>query len=772
MISFWASRTFPNIEMGKIKRTILLSFRTKVIVPVVVVMVLLMGVSMLLVNQRVTVQFRDEATKQLVAFDAVFKQMQQERENQLLLRFRNIVKESRFKALATLDPERDGLSEDEQLTIRGVLFTLTDEDAADGIIFSSVTGQHVTVTRDPHFDARAIEASCSNAVELAMQGSPAILTAYNSSRLFDTVSIPIQTGNRIAGTVTFAVANSLAQEFNQQTQCELVLLSDGNVVATTLRQANFKTDIEPLITPANHLRKHSAEQPVRDLMLNGEHFLAHCGEWSASDDTSPFQYVILSSYERPLQVLASTQNLILLVSTIAIVLGVAVIWFVVSRVTRPLELLRAEVEAVGTGDLNRRIEVKTMDECGELAEVFNQMTENLKASREQIESTVESLKTTQAQLVQSEKLSGIGEFVAGVAHELNNPLTSVMGFSELLQLGEVNPQQKRHLDVINKSAKRCQKIVQNLLSFARKHVPERKIVSINSLVESAADILGYQLRTSNIEVTTQLDPHLPSATADPHQLQQVFINIINNGRQAMEGLSTPGKIQLTTSSENGRIKVIFQDNGPGIREENISKLFDPFFTTKEVGKGTGLGLSICYGIIQEHGGKIVVQSQYGHGAKFIIELPITTDTDRHTHSPVAETTFVKRRAGNGQTVLVIDDEETILEMTRELLETSGYEVRVQADVKTALAQLQEREYSLIICDWKMPGMNGQQFFENLRQTKPALAERVIFMTGDIVNETMRTYLAEHDKDCLAKPFSLKEFEQAIQKSLASAAQAG
>src|SRR4029453_432651 len=193
-------------------------------------------------------------------------------------------------------------------------------------------------------------------------------------------------------------------------------------------------------------------------------------------------------------------------------------------VTEPLQELRDSVEALGQGDLSRRIEVSSMDECGELAHVFNQMAENIKNSREQLEMTVETLKTTQAQLIQSEKLSGIGEFVAGVAHELNNPLTSVMGFSELLKGADTNAEHKRYLEMIHKSALRCQKIVQSLLSFSRRHAPERKLSSVNERGEGAVEILQYQMRTSNIEVTTQLDPHLPKAMVDPHQIQQVFLN--------------------------------------------------------------------------------------------------------------------------------------------------------------------------------------------------------------------------------------------------------
>ena len=208
---------------------------------------------------------------------------------------------------------------------------------------------------------------------------------------------------------------------------------------------------------------------------------------------------------------------------------------------------------------------------------------------------------------------------------MNNPLTSVVGFSELLQQGDLEPKPKRHLEMIHKSALRCQKIVQALLSFARRRAPERKPACLNALIEAALEILQYQLRTSNIEVITRLDPNLPQTLVDPHQMQQVFVNIINNARQAIEAHKPGGWLKISTEVRGRRVIVTLQDSGPGIPEENLSKIFDPFFTTKEVGQGTGLGLSLCYGIINEHGGTITPRSKPGSGATFVIELPIAQE---------------------------------------------------------------------------------------------------------------------------------------------------
>ena len=460
--------------------------------------------------------------------------------------------------------------------------------------------------------------------------------------------------------------------------------------------------------------------------------------------------------------------MIVAVSLGGIALATAVVWFLVRNTTRPLRLLRDSVEAVGRGDFSRRVPVTSQDECGELAAVFNRMTGNLQVSRAKLEDTVVRLETTQSQLIQSEKLSAIGEFVAGVTHELNNPLTSLLGFSELLQqTTSVDERQKRFVDRIADSARRCQKIVQSLLSFARQHAPERKPTNLNHLVEAVIEIMAYEMRTTNIEVSKQLDPSLASVLADPHQLQQVFLNLVNNARQAMEEHQSSGTLAVRTEMQRGRARVIFQDSGPGISEENLKKIFDPFFTTKQAGKGTGLGLSLSYGIIHEHGGNIRAESKPGAGATFIIELPVQT---AHAAVPDRSTPAAPEVAafGGGRRVLVIDDEEAILDFLSEVLRADGFKVDTAGDGEAALSRLREAHYDLALCDWKMPGLNGQRLFERLQHEDPATAGRFVFMTGDVINHQVEAFLKEHRKTCLPKPFTISDFRHAL-SGLAEAA---
>lgn len=229
----------------------------------------------------------------------------------------------------------------------------------------------------------------------------------------------------------------------------------------------------------------------------------------------------------------------------------------------------------------------------------------------------------EGQLIITDRLASIGELSSGIAHELNNPLTSVIGFSELLLDKDVPDDIKEDLEVINREAKRTAQVVRNLLTFARKHDAEKKPVDINSIIEKVLELRAYEQKVSNIEINTRFASDLPEITADGFQLQQVFINIIINAEHFMTEAHRRGTLTITTERVGDIIRASFADDGPGIAKENLGHLFDPFFTTKEVGKGTGLGLSICYGIITEHGGRIYAESKLGKGATFVVELPIS-----------------------------------------------------------------------------------------------------------------------------------------------------
>jgi len=228
----------------------------------------------------------------------------------------------------------------------------------------------------------------------------------------------------------------------------------------------------------------------------------------------------------------------------------------------------------------------------------------------------------QERLFLTDRLSSIGEMSAGVAHELNNPLTGIVSLSQLLL--ESNPPEDLREDItdIHNEAQRAASIVKNLLTFSRKHAPVRESIQLNRIIEDVLLLRAYEHKVNNIKVATHLAPDLPEVVVDYHQMQQVFLNIVLNAESAMAEVKNPGSLIVTTRRLNGLVTVSFSDDGPGIPQENLHRVFDPFFTTKEVGKGTGLGLSICYGIVTQHGGKIYAKNNAGKGATFIVELPV------------------------------------------------------------------------------------------------------------------------------------------------------
>jgi signal transduction histidine kinase len=232
------------------------------------------------------------------------------------------------------------------------------------------------------------------------------------------------------------------------------------------------------------------------------------------------------------------------------------------------------------------------------------------------------------QLLITDRLASIGELASGIAHELNNPLTGVIGFSQLLLSKELPDEIREDIKIIYSEAKRAADVMKNLLIFARKHEPVKRLVNINSVIEKVLSLRAYEHRVENIQVVNRLAPDLPLTMADYFQLQQVFLNIIINAEHFMLEAHRRGTLTITTRHVGKNIMASFTDDGPGIAKENMAHLFDPFFTTKEVGEGTGLGLSICHGIVTEHNGLLYAESEPGKGATFIVELPVLAGTKR------------------------------------------------------------------------------------------------------------------------------------------------
>ncbi|HEV8381892.1 MAG TPA: PAS domain S-box protein [Gemmatimonadales bacterium] len=369
-------------------------------------------------------------------------------------------------------------------------------------------------------------------------------------------------------------------------------------------------------------------------------------------------------------------------------------------------------------------------------------------------------KMLQEQLIQSEKMSAIGQLVSGVAHELNNPLAGISAFAQLL-LAEKRfpPDQRTAAETIYSEARRASRIVQNLLTFARQHKAEKVPTAINQVLDDTLELRGYELRVRGIDVRREYDESIPETMADAHQLQQVFLNLITNAEQAMEQKDGHHHRLTVRTRRNGEaIRIEVEDTGAGIPANLIERIFNPFFTTKPTGSGTGLGLSISLGIVREHEGRIWAENSPQGGARFIVEVPVTEARLSGEHAAVAQ---LQALGSDSLRVLVVDDEASVRVSLQRYLAGKGHQVETTASGEDALVRLKGTKYDAVILDMRMPDLSGEQLFERLRSNDPSHAERVIFTTGDLVNEQMRRFLDGTGRPCVSKPFEFASFDQAL-----------
>ncbi len=373
---------------------------------------------------------------------------------------------------------------------------------------------------------------------------------------------------------------------------------------------------------------------------------------------------------------------------------------------------------------------------------------------------VADLRHMQEQLIHNEKMSALGMLVSGVAHELNNPLTAVVGYAELLLEKERDPRKRRMLSSVSGEAQRAGRIVRNLLTFSRKHKPEKKPTHLNHVIEQVLELRAYEMRSHGITVDRRLANDLPAVEIDPHQFQQVFLNLVTNAEQELESVDDARVIRIETLREGDDVVAVVSDSGSGIPKTNLGKIFLPFFTTKEVGRGTGLGLSIVYGIVQEHGGEIRADSPENGGARFTLRVPIAACAS------IAESDLAGApAAADAGRLLVVDDEPTIADLVRDALESRGWVIEEAADGVEALRRIAESEFDVILVDLIMPGMGGPEFFDALRYRRPDLADRVVFATGDGGRPASARFLKRIGNPVLTKPYTIDRLVETVHRML-------
>lgn len=364
-------------------------------------------------------------------------------------------------------------------------------------------------------------------------------------------------------------------------------------------------------------------------------------------------------------------------------------------------------------------------------------------------------------LYQSEKLSALGSLLAGVAHELNNPLSVVIGYSSMLKEFSTDKATVGRADKIHAAAERCSRIVRTFLAMARKKPPTRSAVDINEVVDASLELAAYGLRSAGVEIRTELAEPLPNIWGDRDQLHQVITNLVVNAQQALLQVPHPRRLTIVTTGEDDAVEVVVADNGPGMPETVRARAFEPFYTTKMAGEGTGVGLSVCQGIVTAHDGSIELDSTEGGGARFTVRLP--SGTTELILAP--EVAGKAPPAPSAARILVVDDDADIASMIAEMLRRDGHDVTVADDANAALKAVRQDGIDLLISDIRMPGLDGPGLYRALEQLRPGLVSRLLFVTGDTLAPEIDRFIGETGAPVIEKPLDPQTFRRLVMERL-------
>jgi two-component system NtrC family sensor kinase len=414
--------------------------------------------------------------------------------------------------------------------------------------------------------------------------------------------------------------------------------------------------------------------------------------------------------------------------------------------SRLLRLRRADESAVWI-ETTARMDPRPGSASLRIEAIMRDVTERRKRE--------EQARDLQHQLSQAEKLAALGQTMSGVAHELNNPLATILACAERLTVRDLDDATRRDLEVIHNAAERAARIVRNLQTFARKRHTTRTSVDLNQVIRDTMALHAFNERRKDIAVETALAPTLPPVFVDPHQIQQILLNLVTNAEQAMREAGGRGRLVIRSREDDEREAVIVdvEDDGPGIPRDVQARIFDPFFTTKPVGQGTGLGLTVAYAIAEEHGGTLGFRSEPGRGTCFTLTLPATgSGVKKYATKPVEPAPSVPR----GTRALVIEDEKALGEAVAAALVDTGFQVDRASDGQEGLSRLAERHYDVIVCDLKMPRVDGMTFFNTVAPRMPNIARRLIFVTGDVAGTDAELFLQQSGCKWIPKPFRLRD----------------
>ena len=599
------------------------SLRNRLLVRLVCASSIVLLVLTLVVERSMIRFLNKDANKELVRAHAVFQQTQRTRLEENINRFRLVCDEKRFLAVCqTRHSQTIGVLLEESihdLRLAGAVCVLRDGQTVSRWDKSMELLGDQLLPKTLQWSASLSDAS------------PPVEWLPTKDAIYEVYSIPIALEQQSLASVCFLVKvdDASLQTLRKSSFCEIVFFHDGKPLVTTAGLQAYlpasTKDLRQMLQESLESRSTSETNPSRILDVHGESWIAIGGSLKEEGSNSGVSYLLLQDYSDTIKLSSQVKNFAIGTVVVALSCSIIVMTAIVLRMLHPIQQLQELASAVAAGDFSRRVTVESNDELGMLSRTFNDMNQNLYMARNALECRIDELKTAQAQLKMHERLSAIGECMGGVAHELSSPISTVLLQSEMLMLSTtMQPEELSAVKGINSEARRCKHIVHSMLSLSRNRPVERRRVSIHNELEAVSSILEAQLKNRGVALVKRLDDNLPDILADGYQLQQVFLNLVTNAVQALEGQRMNGRVEFATSHDPTHVHIVISDNGPGISSADLDRIFEPFFTTKAEGKGTGLGLSICYNIVTTNEGTISVQSTVGRGTSFKISFPILT----------------------------------------------------------------------------------------------------------------------------------------------------
>jgi len=581
---------------------------------------------------------------------------------------------------------------------------------------------------------------------------------------FQVGSVPIVLQGFVIGTLTLGdrIDQGLVARLRGSFAGDFVVAAEGRVLASTLAEPLALASIPSVPTAGD-----GAEPLV--VRVGDEDFVAAAMAIGSDDAARPVTLVLLHSLTRAVD--PTNRFLLLLIAgcgAVAMLLAGGAAWWMSRSLLRPLESFVGFMRSVAeSGNHQQRFPRTTgCIEVATLNDAYDHLMDSLQAHEERLRKAARDEVDRVTRLKESEKLAALGRMLSGAAHEINNPLTGVVGNVELLLRREgLDPAVRERLERVRREGQRVVGLVRRLLRVSHRETGAKARVDVHEVLRESADVRRHDFVASGIALELDLCRSEARVLGSALELQQVFLNIVNNAYDALLEAPAPRKLAIRTDVADGRLTVTFADNGPGMPDPK--QVFDHFYTTKEVGKGTGLGLTICYSIVQEHGGRISAENGPSGGARFLVDLPLFVEAQAaHEAEPAAALAPAEERAEPlPASILIVDDEPTIVELQKEILESLGAAVVGVASGSEAITVLEKRAFDLIVTDLKMPGgVSGQDLYLWVASRKPAATRGFVFVTGDTAGEMNRDFIEASGARCLLKPFSMTDYVRTLRET--------